>query len=389
MWMIAAAVLVASLVAAKLLSLPDLAVFALSAVSLVPIAGLIGQATEQLAHHLGPRIGGLLNATFGNAAELIISGFAIHQGLLTLVKASLTGSVIGNTLLVLGMSLLAGGARHGVQRYDGRATSLNATMMILAVAGLYLPATFAASVQEPRVIEELSLLMAGVLLLTYFAYLGYTVIQGHPAGQSHKPARARPGQEPADRPAPCTASDAQGREQCERRDDSQSKASANEDEQSEGWGVWRSVLVLAAATAGAAVSSELLVSTVEPVSQQYGISEFFVGVIIVPIVGNAAEHFSAMLMAWRDRLEVTLAIAAGSSTQVALFVGPALVFASLLLGHPMNLIFRPLELVILGLATAIFAYICLDGESNWLEGVQLLSIYVMAGIAFFFLPMPS
>jgi Ca2+:H+ antiporter len=169
--------------------------------------------------------------------------------------------------------------------------------------------------------------------------------------------------------------------------DGEPDTSSEDSHQPQGWGIWRSVIVLAVATVGAAVSSELLVGTVEPVSRQFGISELFVGVIVVPIVGNAAEHYSAVLMAWRDCLEVTLAIAAGSSTQVALFVGPAIVFASLLLGHPMTLIFRPLELVILGLATAIFAYISLDGESNWLEGVQLLALYVMAGIAFFVLPM--
>ncbi|MGE3269033.1 MAG: calcium/proton exchanger [Chloroflexota bacterium] len=382
-WMIAAAALVAATIAADLLSLTDLIVFALAAASLVPVAGLIGQATEKLAHHLGPRAGGLLNATFGNAAELIITGLAVHQGLLTLVKASLTGSVIGNTLLILGMSLVAGGARHGVQRYDDRETSVNAAMMILAVAGLYLPATFAASVQDPRTIEELSLLMAGVLLVTYIAYLGYTVVQGQPAARPKS--KQRKGKQPgvagtgAEKPSDSNAANHE-------------ESSAGDDESNEGedggdWGIWRAVIVLAIATAGAAVSSELLVRTVEPVSRDYGISEFFVGVIIVPIVGNAAEHFSALQMAWNNRLDVTLAIAAGSSTQIALFVAPALVFASLLLGHPMSLIFRPLELVILGLATAIFAFISLDGESNWLEGVQLLAIYVMAGMAFFFLPM--
>lgn len=335
---------------ARLLNVPDVLVFALAAASLIPLAGLIGKATEELAHHLGPRAGGLLNATFGNAAELIITAFAIHRGLLALAKASITGSIIGNTLLVLGAALLAGGGRHGLQKYDSRAASLNAAMMILAVAGLYLPATFAASVQNHVIIEELSLLVAGVLLITYLAYLVYTVLQGHPRSRG---APAAPAAEP---PA---------------------------------WSTALALAVLAAATVGAAVSSEVLVGAVEPVTAQLGWSEFFVGVIVVALVGNAAEHFSAIQMAWQDRLDVTLAIAAGSSTQIVLFVAPVLVFLSVLVGHPMDLIFTPLELTILGLAAAIFAYICLDGESNWLEGVQLLSLYLIAAFAFFFLPVPA
>jgi calcium/proton exchanger cax len=233
-------------------------------------------------------------------------------------------------------------------------------------------------------------------LVTYFAYLGYTVFQGQPAGKSGEVRGASSGEAAAAGTAATLASSGErAQERTPKQDGKRGTAKAGVTEAREGesegrrWGVWHSVIVLAVATAGAAVSSELLVNTVEPVSQQYGISEFFVGVIIVPIIGNAAEHFSALYMAWNDHLEVTLAIAAGSSTQIALFAAPALVFASLLLGHPMSLIFRPLELVILGLATAIFAYISLDGESNWLEGVQLLAIYIMAGMAFFFLPMPG
>ncbi|MCC6179611.1 MAG: calcium/proton exchanger [Chloroflexi bacterium] len=354
--MIAAGILVPAALAVWFLSLPDWLVFSVSAAALVPVAGLMGQATEHLAHHLGARAGGLLNATFGNASELIITSFAIQRGLLTLAKASITGSIIGNTLLVLGMSLVAGGLRHGRQHYEGRDASLTAAMMILAVAGLYLPATFAHSLPVPGIIEELSLLMAGVLLLTYFAYLTYTVFLSQPR--------------------------LAGSGKCQHAGTEQPASSEDSDE---GWGVWKALGVLAAATVGAAIASELLVGTVEPVSREYGLTEFFIGVIIVPIIGNAAEHFTALKMAWNNRLDVTLAIAAGSSTQIALFVGPALVFFSLVLGHPLNLIFTPLELVILGLTTAIFAYICLDGESNWLEGVQLLAIYLMAGMAFFLL----
>jgi Ca2+:H+ antiporter len=353
-WFYALLLFAPAALVADLLHLAPLVVFALASASLVPLAGLIGKATEELAHHLGPRYGGLLNATFGNAAELIITVFALQRGLLTLVKASITGAIIGNTLFILGLSLLAGGVRHRIQRYDPRETSLNAAMMILAIAGLYLPATFAVSVREPAAIGSLSLLVAGVLLLTYGAYLVYTVLQGHPDGgaSSHAaPLAAGP-----------TAPEAAM------------------------WSVRKAIAVLAAATVGAAVSSEILVGAVQPVTAQFGWSEFFVGVIVVALVGNAAEHFSAIVFAWRNRLDVTLAIAAGSSTQIALFVAPVLVFLSLALGHPMDLIFEPLELAILGLSTALFAYICIDGESNWLEGFQLLAIYFMAAVVFFLVP---
>ncbi|HLH25374.1 MAG TPA: calcium/proton exchanger [Chloroflexota bacterium] len=367
-WFYALLLLTPAALAAGAARLPPLVVFAVSAASLVPLAWLIGRATEEVAHHLGPRYGGLLNATFGNTAELIITALAIHRGLLTLVKASITGSIISNTLFSLGLSLLVGGFRNGRQGFDSRDTSLNAAMMILAVASLYLPAIFASSVREHAVIEELSLFIAGVLLVTYAGYVAYTVTQGHSAedivpnvgaesGVATAGARAAPGGAASSARAPL-------------------------------WSRRRGLLVLAAAGAGAAISGDLLVDSVEPVIAQLGWSELFVGVIIVPLVGNAAEYFSAVQMAWRDRLDVTLSIAAGSSTQVALFVAPVLVFLSLALGHPMDVIFTPLELAILGLATAIFAYVSMDGKSNWLEGMQLLAVYLVAVLAFYFLPVP-
>lgn len=329
--------------AARAMGWAPLVIFGASAISLIPLAGLIGLATEELAYHLGPRFGGLLNATFGNAAELIITVFAIQRGLLTLVKASITGSIIGNTLLVLGMALLAGGVRNGVQRYDPRETSHNSVMMILAIAGLILPATFAFVDNDLPVVENISLIVAGLLLVTYLAYLAYTITN---------------------------------------TDVLEQEGAANE----ASWTRRKSLLVLAAATAGTAVVSEMLVGAVEPVTRQLGWSEFFVGVIIVPIVGNVAEHFAAVQFAWRNRMDLSLAIASGSSTQIAVLVAPVLVFLSLAMGKPMNLVFAPLELAILVLATAVFAYINIDGESNWLEGVQLLALYAMAGVVFFFLP---
>jgi Ca2+:H+ antiporter len=354
-WLYALLLFVPATVVAELLALSPVVVFVMAAAGLIPLAGLIGRSTEELAHHLGPRYGGLLNATFGNAAELIITTFAVRAGLLTLVKASITGSIIGNTLLVLGASLLAGGLRHGEQRYDPRAASLNAALMILAVAGLYLPATVALTVREPLRLEELSLLVAGILLLTYVAYLVFTVSRG--TGHGGGASAAGPALE-------ATAGVA-------------------------AWTRRRALAVLALSTVGAAVVSEALVGAVEPVTEALGWSEFFVGVIVVALIGNAAEHVSAVTFAWRNQPDVSLAITADSSTQMALFVAPVLVFLSIPLGHPMDLIFVPLELAILGLSTAVFGYLCLDGESHWLEGAQLLSLYLMAAAAFFFLPTPG
>jgi Ca2+:H+ antiporter len=347
-WLYALLLLVPAALAARLASLPDLLVFALSATGLIALAGLIGRATAELARRLGPRTGGLLNATFGNATELIIAAFATRHGLLVVVKASLTGSIIGNTLFVLGMSLFVGGLRYGHQSFDPRKASLNAAMMILAVAGLYLPATFARAVDQHIVVEELSVFVAAVLLLTYIAYLIY-IFQ------------------------------ARGRAQ-----DSRSSEVALPERAL--WSTRTALGVLAGSAAGAAICSELLVWALEPTLLVLGWSELFIGVIIIALVGNAAEHFSALQMAWRDRLDVTFAITAGSGTQIALFVAPVLVLVSRALGHPMDLIFTPLELAILVLATAIFAYISLDGEANWLEGIQLFAVYVVAASAFFLLP---
>lgn len=343
-------------VGADLVHLPPLIVFVLAALGILPLAGIIGMATEELAKRLGPRIGGLLNATFGNAAELIISALAVNQGLLTLVKASLTGSIIANTLFVLGVSLVSGGLRHGKQKFDAQHASVNAAMMMLAVIGLYLPAFFTLTVKNSTIIEELSILVAIVLILTYFAYLAYTVF-----------GRGRPAQ--SDMETPDTA-----------------RARAEQEEGGASWSVRKGIAVLAASIVGTAIVSDVLVGAVEPVTQQLGWTEFFVGVIIVPFVGNAAENYSALRFALANRLEGTLSIVAGSGMQLALLVAPLLVFLSLLVGHPMNLIFAPLELLILGIATGIFAYINLDGESNWLEGIQLLAIFLMAAVTFFFLP---
>jgi Ca2+:H+ antiporter len=328
----------------------DVLVFAAACVGLVPLAGLIGHATGQVALHLGAQWGGLLNATFGNAAELIISLLALREGLFILVKASLTGSIVGNTLLVLGLALLAGGARHGVLRFDVRLTSLNAALMMLAVAGLLLPAVFGTLVADAARLEELSVIVALILLLSYVAYLLF-LLRG-----------------------------SQGLLVEERGQDSSVTPE---------WTLRRGLLTLAAATLGTAVVSEALVGAVEPVTAQLGWTELFVGVILVPIVGNAAENWAAVRAAWRNHVNLTLGITSGSSTQIPLFVAPVLILASLVIGRPMTLVFEPLELLVLALSTAIFAYISLDGESHWLEGVLLLALYLMTAAVFFLDPVSA
>ena len=341
-------------VVGDLLHWPSPIIFGLSALGVIPLAGLIGVATEELSARIGPKYGGLLNATFGNAAELIITILAIRQGLLLLVKASITGSIIGNSLLVLGLSLLWGGVRHGWQRFDEHEARHHVTLMLLAISGLFLPAMFATAQPDHWVVEEVSLLVAGILLLTYVAYLGFSLFGGESG--------ARP-----EDPEALTA-----------------HAEAAHHEPT--WSVRKALIVLAVATGATVFVSELLVRTVEPVTHQLGWSEFFVGIIIVPLIGNAAEHFSAVVFAGKNRVDVTMAIAAGSSSQIALFVAPVLVFISLLFGQRLLLVFTDFELVVLFGASLIAALIAQDGESNWLEGAMLLAVYLIIAIAFFNIP---
>jgi Ca2+:H+ antiporter len=334
-------------VAARFLRAPDWLTLTASAVSLLPLAAWIGRATEHAAARMGAGMGGLLNATFGNAAELIIAIFALRRGLVSLVKASLTGSIIGNTLLILGLSCLVGGLRHGTQKFPVGPTGRHAAMMILAVSAMALPAVFATIEKDAFVREEVSIGVSILLLLTYAAYVYFSYFSKH----REAPGGLEVGEEGEHRP----------------------------------WSLRRSLLVLAAAVAGTAVASEILVHAVEPVSQAAGISQLFLGLILIPVVGNAAEHYSAIVFASRNKMDLALSVAANSSTQIAVFVAPFLVLISLFV-RPMDLIFQPIELITLFASSAIFAYISLDGETNWLEGVQLLALYLIAAVAFFFLP---
>ncbi len=327
----------------QFLGASPVAVFAAACLGLIPLAGLIGHATGQLAGRLGPQWGGLLNATFGNAPELIISVLALRGGLFTLVKASITGSIIGNVLLVLGLALLVGGLRHGVLRFNLRLAGLSSALMILAVSALLLPATFGFLVADETRLEALSVTVAVILLLSYAAYLLFL---------RHSPTEPLSESEP----------------------------------ESGDWSIGHAVTVLGVATVATAIVSEVLVNAVTPVTTQLGWTELFLGVIVIPIVGNAAENWSAVRAAWRNHVDLTLGITSGSSTQIPLFVMPVLILVSAAIGRPMTLLFNPLELLVLALGTAISAYIALDGESHWLEGVLLLALYLMTAAAFFLDP---
>ena len=339
--------------------------FIVACIAIIPLAGWMGKATEHLAEHLGQGIGGLLNATFGNAAELIIALFALSKGLDGVVKASITGSIIGNLLLVLGLSLLSGGVKFKTQKFDKTAAGVSATALTLAAIALLIPTIFhlvAAQVPvasggwTPAKEQNLSLAIAIVLIATYAFTLYFSLV-------THKNlfiGEARQG-----------AAQEVGRE---------------EEAAGDHWSKKKAIIALLIATAFVAMISEFLVGAVEAARESLGLTEVFVGVIVVAIIGNAAEHSSAILMAMRNKMDLSLGIALGSSLQIALFVAPVLIFASYFFGKPMNLEFTIPEVVAVFGSILIVEQICSDGESNWMEGVQLLSVYAILGILFYFLP---
>jgi len=324
-------------------------VFGLSALGVIPLAGLIGDGTEGLASHTGPKIGGLINATLGNAAELILTLFAIQRGLLELVKASITGSIIGNLLLVLGVSILAGGLKNGMQKFDRQHTVNSTILLAIAILGLVIPSLFSHSTASgiSQKVEALSLSVAGVMILLYVLGIVFS-LRSNKALSLAAPAMHDTGQ-------PL-------------------------------WSVRKSLLVLALATGGIVWLSEMLVGSVEAVVAGSGISEFFLGIILVPIIGNVAEHLVAITMAMKNKMELSMEIAVSSSLQIALFVAPFLVFVSLLMGNPLTLVFNTFELAALVAAVAISYFVAADGESNWLEGAALLAVYAIFGLAFFIFP---
>ena len=338
-------------------------VFAFSAMAIVPLAGLMGRATENLAATLGPGIGGLMNATFGNAAELIIAIMAIRKGpaMYPLVKASLTGSIIGNILLVLGLSVVAGGMFHRRQTFNATAAGMGATLLALAGIGLLMPtmhyyvsqfhAGAAAGVHAGHdhtieyLSEEIAVVLAGVYALSLFFSL-----------KTHS--HLFSGEE------------------------------TEEDQHLAEWSRGTATTVLLVATVGVALMSELLVGSVEHTCKELGLGEVFVGVIVLAIIGNAAEHSTAVLVAMKNKMDLAVNIAVGSSLQIALFVAPMLVFASLAMGHeqPLDLHFSPMEVIAVLLSIGVLALVCNDGETHWMEGVMLLAVYVILALAFYHLP---
>lgn len=343
-------------VVARLFGLSSLVVFALAALAIIPLAALIGKATEELTAYVGPKLGGLLNAAFDNVAELSITVISVAHGLTEFVKAAITGSIISNTLLCLGLAALIGGLHHGRLTFDREEAGRHAMLMLLAVAGLALPTLFAVAVPSPNRVEAVSVSTAVLLLLVYGLYIVYTAMGIH------------------------TPTDAKDAEAGGSDGTSAEQASAT-------WSLGRALGVLAATVGAMVVVSQLLVSSVEPVTQQLGWSEFFVGIIIVPAIGSAAELFCAAGFAYKNRLDLSFGVAAGSSTQIALCLAPLLVLVSLPLGHPITLVFSRGELLVLGMTTAAFALIGLDGKSNWLQGAQLLALYLIMAIVTFFVPM--
>lgn len=341
---------------------PDVLVFILTSLGIVPLAALIGKATEELAYRVGSAAGGLLNVTFGNVPELIVGVLAVRAGLISLAQATIIGSVIGNASLVVGMALFYGGLRNGIQHFSRENVGHHAVLMVLAVASLALPSLFAATAPKHDV-ESLSVFVACLLIVSYAAYMLYDI------------AGLRGGSR---------ASEVDGF----LSETEEAVQALVEDDGGPEWSWRQSVFWLAAATVLVALEGDVLVATVRPVTQTLGMSEFFVGLVIIPIVGNVAEHFSAVTLAGKDKMDLSFAVAAGSAIQVAIFVAPVLVLLSLI-WNPMSLVFNPIEIAVLALVVGIFFFVAQDGESNWLEGLQLMMLYIMAAVVFYFLPTPA
>ncbi|MGI6209475.1 MAG: calcium/proton exchanger [Anaerolineae bacterium] len=333
-------------VVAEAMGWGGITLFLLASLGIIPLAKLLGDSTEALAFHTGPRIGGLLNATMGNAAELIIAIMAVRAGLLDLVKASITGSILANLLLITGGALLVGGLRHGTQYFDRANAGLAASQMALALIALALPTLFAQAIEpNHHSVELLSDSVALIMLIIYGLFVIHTLRGAAPLA---------PSQDVHTGPH---------------------------------WPVRAAVVVLVLSTVAIAWLSEILVGAVEETIAVLGLSEFFIGIIVIPIVGNAAEHFVAITAAARNRMELSMNVTLSSSMQIALLVAPLLIYASLFVGpSQLDLVFNPFEIVALFGATLITALIAGDGESNWVEGAQLLAVYVITAMAFFFLP---
>lgn len=328
------------------LNVSPLIVFFISALSIVPLAKFIGEATEELSVHTGPALGGFLSATFGNATELIIGIFALRAGLVEVVKASITGSIIGNLLLVLGMAIFFGGIKFKKQEFNRTAVLASASTLLLSAIALIIPAIFLQTAPGigDGVIEKLSVAVAILMILAYAASLFFT-LKTHKHLYTEEVGKFEPN-----------------------------------------WSIRKSVLVLLIATLAVAWMSEILVGSIEPIVAGFGWTELFIGVIFVAIIGNAAEHTSAITMAVKDKMDLAAQISIGSATQIVMFVMPALVLVSLLFQTQMSIVFNTFELVVIVLSVMIANLVVGDGETNWFEGLQLVIAYVIIGVAFFFHP---
>lgn len=333
-------------IAAQLMHASPIWAFFIAAVAIIPLAKYIGEATEELAAHTTPALGGLLNATFGNAPELIIGIFALNAGLIEVVKASITGSIVGNLLFVLGAAMFAGGWGKEKQTFNRTAVLAAGSTLFVGVIALVIPAMFVQSAPQvdPALVGHLSIFVSIALLVSYAAMLFFS-LHTHKHLYTEEIAHFEPR-----------------------------------------WSITKSLLILFASTIAVAWVSEILVASIEPVVLAWGWSQLFIGVIFIAIIGNAAEHLSAVTVAVKDRMDLSLQISIGSATQIALFVAPVLVILSYALGQPMNLLFDVFELVSIVLSVVAVNLIVADGESNWLEGLQLLVAYGIIGIAFFFHP---
>lgn len=332
----------------RLLHWPPIAVFTLSALAIIPLSGVLGAATEAVAERTSPAIGGLLNATMGNLAELIIAAMALRAGLIDLVKASITGSILGNLLLVLGAALFAGGLKFKVQRFNPHLAGFSATVLVIAAFGLLVPALFQYLHPDPGRVatQRMSYYVAALLISGYGFSLLYSL-------RTHRSAFLTEEAGPEVTVAPH-------------------------------WSSKQALTILVASAVAIGVVSEVLVSATEEAVKVMGLSEFFVGIILVPIIGNAAEHSSAILMAMKNRMDLAINVAVGSSIQVALLIGPLLVFLGVVFGQRMDLAFTQMEVASIALSVAVATSVMRDAESNWLEGLFLLLAYAVLGVAFFF-----
>lgn len=333
-----------------------LLIFVVAGLGIVPLASMMAQATGSLAVRLGPGIGGLLNATFGNAAEFIIALAALRGGLHDMVKASIAGTIIGNILFVLGVAMVLGGTRHGEQRYDARAARTQATMLTLAVIALIMPAAYGAIVPNAdAALESISAWIAIALLLVYVANVAFTLAASRAANARRKPSDPE-------------------------TDDGHAHHAPQ-------WSMKKAVMILAAVSAGIIWMSEILVAAVEPASAELGLSDAFTGVFVLAVIGGAAEQATAIVAARQNRMDLAMSIVLGASVQLALLVAPLLVLLSYVVGpHPMGLVFGPGLVLIILFSVLITGQVASDGRTDWLRGVQLLAVYLILGAVFFYVP---